>query len=147
MSQYMNEEISYSYESTARDYAYAPERRRRPEYEEQPVRKSARKSSFSIRGFLVVAGVFGLFIASMVNYVKLQSELTSKVKAVASKQIKLNDMVSSNDEMYARIISSVDLKEIEAIARGELGMTYATEGQVVTYSSAGNDYMRKVDNN
>ena len=83
----------------------------------------------------------------MVNYVQLQSELTAKIKSVANKQIELNNLKSYNDEHLARITGSVDLESIESIARGELGMTYASEGQVITYESAGNDYMRKADGN
>jgi hypothetical protein len=53
-------------------------------------------------------------------------------------------MQLANDEDYNRIISSVDLEEIRKIAIGELGMTYAKEGQIITYENAGNDYMRRV---
>lgn len=49
-----------------------------------------------------------------------------------------------NDEEYNRINSNIDLEEIKRIAIGELGMTYAGEGQIITYSHVGNDYMRKV---
>lgn len=45
--------------------------------------------------------------------------------------------------MYSRITNSIDLEEIRRIAIGELGMTYAKEGQIESYSSEGNDYMRR----
>lgn len=87
---------------------------------------------------LVTAGVV------LVNYIQLQSELTNKVKHISRLESQLNTLKVSNDEEYNRILSSVDLEEIKRVAIGELGMTYAKEGQIITYCSTGNDYMRKV---
>ena len=66
------------------------------------------------------------------------------MKQVAAMESQLNTLKMENDEQYNRILRSVDLEEIKRIAIGELGMTYATEGQIVTYQAAENDYMRKV---
>ena len=44
---------------------------------------------------------------------------------------------------YTKIMSNVDLDEIKRIAIGELGMKYAKEGQVITYSGEGSDYVRQ----
>ena len=60
------------------------------------------------------------------------------------KTSKLIDL--ANDEEYSRITSNINLEEIKRIAIGELGMTYATEGQVIPYESDSNDYMRQADN-
>ncbi len=62
---------------------------------------------------------------------------------VAKKESELNRLKLSNDEEYSRITNSIDLEEIRRIAIGELGMTYAKEGQIESYSSEGNDYMRR----
>ena len=61
--------------------------------------------------------------------------------------MQLTNLRSENDEHYTRVTSSIDLKHIEEVARGELGMTYAGDGQVVVYDSVGNDYMRRADGN
>lgn len=140
---YVRNNDEYQYGSAAP--AYAP-RRSNPEQQQKPGLKNRRKrSSFSFKGMVLVAGAFAFLAVVMVNYVRVQSELTSTVKDVAGKEVALNKLVSDNDEFYSRIISSVDLDEIETIARSELGMKYAGEGQVITYTSVGNDYMRKVD--
>ena len=62
-----------------------------------------------------------------------------------SKTENINDKMA-NDEEYSRITSNINLEEIKRIAIGELGMTYATEGQVIPYESNSNDYMRQADN-
>ncbi|MBR1862287.1 MAG: hypothetical protein IJ796_10610 [Lachnospiraceae bacterium] len=148
MSDYRNQSRrEYEYGSAARDYDYRQSRLLREEYEPHRARRPRKANSFSLLGFTIAGIAFVIFAINVVNYVQLQSELTRKVKTVASKQIELNNLISSNDEHYSRITSSVDLESIESIARGELGMTYAGEGQVVTYTSAGNDYMRKADSN
>ena len=63
---------------------------------------------------------------------------------MAKLESRLNTLKLENDENYNRITSSIDLEEIKRVAIGELGMTYAREGQIITYSNAGNDYMRYV---
>ena len=80
----------------------------------------------------------------LVNYLQIQSEVTRKAEVIASLEKDLNDLRLSNDEEYNRILSSVDMEEIKRIAIGELGMTYAREGQIQTYTNEGNDYMRRV---
>ena len=80
----------------------------------------------------------------LINYIQLQAQLTNKMEQITRVESQLNTMRVANDEEYNRIINSVDLEEIKRIAIGELGMTYAAEGQIITYTNAGNDYMRKV---
>lgn len=139
-----NQDSAYQYGSAAP--AYEPRRRKPGEYERPEQRKSHKRDSrFSFKGLFFVIPAFAFLAIVMVHYVTVQSELTSTVKTVAGKEIALSKLTSDNDELYSRIINSVDLDDIEAIAKGELGMTYAGEGQIITYTSVANDYMRKVD--
>lgn len=80
----------------------------------------------------------------LIHYIQMQSELTSRTKNVAKLQSELNVLKTENDEKYNRINGSIDLEQIRRVAIGELGMTYAKEGQIVMYTSGENDYMRKV---
>lgn len=63
---------------------------------------------------------------------------------MADKESELNGLRLSNDEEYNRIISGINLEEIKRIAIGELGMSYAQEGQIIEYENAEGDYMRQV---
>ena len=56
----------------------------------------------------------------------------------------LNDLKLANDEEYTRITSSVDLEEIRRIAIQELGMQYAEEGQIISFASESNDYVKQL---
>ncbi|MCR5802205.1 MAG: hypothetical protein K6G57_07740 [Lachnospiraceae bacterium] len=87
---------------------------------------------------------FAFCASSIIKYVQLRSALTNQIKTVASKQVELNNLKSSNDARYSAAVSSIDLEMIEQVARGELGMGYAKEGQIIFYEGANNDYMRRV---
>lgn len=111
----------------------------------QKNREKAHHMSMGYVLFLAVALCISGYV--LVNYIQLQSELTNKVKRVAYLESQLNNLKLTNDEDYNRILSNVDLEEIKSIAIGELGMSYATQGQIVNYASAGSEYMRKVADN
>ncbi len=136
----------YVYDNTARDFDV------RRELEEEPRRqlsREARKNRDKAHHMNVGYVMFlmaALCVCAMVliNYVQLQSKITDKVKTIAGMESKLNNMQLENEENYNKIVSSVDLEEIKKVAIGELGMTYAQEGQIITYVGAGYDYMRKV---
>lgn len=87
---------------------------------------------------LVVTGVI------LVNYIRLQSDITNSVKQISKLEKELNDLKLANDEEYSRISSSIDLEEIKRIAIQELGMQYAEEGQIVTFASESNDYVKQI---
>ena len=112
----------------------------------QPIRKKQKRIkvapmnlgyiSFMIASVLVVCIV-------LMGYVNLQSDITNRVTHISKMESQLNSMKLENDETYTKIMSSVDLEEIKRIAINELGMKYAKEGQVITYSGEGSDYVRQ----
>lgn len=139
---------AYIYDNTARDLQVqrqleeAP--RRQLSNETRKNRDKARHMSFGYVAFLVAALCACAFV--LINYIQLQAELTNKMQQVAKLERELNSLRLSNDEAYSRITSSIDLEEIKRIAIGELGMVYAEEGQIISYTNEGNDYMRRVSN-
>ena len=125
--------------------AVVPEPERRKRQHQPAVRKNREKAghmNFGYVLFLVAAMCAAAFV--LIHYIQLQADLTQKTKVVAAKQVELNNLKLANDEEYNRVISSINLEEIKRIAIGELGMTYAQEGQIVTYANEKNDYMRQV---
>ena len=111
----------------------------RPEVRKAPKKKVARRRL----SLPVVLVSFAVCAFLMVTYVRLRSDLTEISRSVTAKRSELSSMISRNDAEYNRIMASVDLSDIEAIARGELGMTYADEGQICFYSGETGDYMRR----
>lgn len=80
----------------------------------------------------------------LINYIGLQSDITNSVQHISRLEKELNDLKLANDEEYSRITSSVDLDEIKRIAIQELGMQYAEEGQIITFASERNDYVKQM---
>lgn len=87
---------------------------------------------------MIAAGII------LTGYISLQSDITASIKRISSLESRLNTMKLDNDEEYSRITSSVDLEEVKRIAIQELGMKYAEEGQIITFSGKSSDYMRQV---
>lgn len=106
-------------------------------------RKRAHRMSFGYLLFLTLAVIATGVILTW--YITLQAQIKQSVKTVSTLEAQLNTLKQDNDEAYNKAVSSLDLEEIKRIAIGEYGMTYATEGQIVTYSDeGGNDYVRQV---
>lgn len=118
----------------------------------QPVRKvinnpkrNGNKVRYMNPGYvLFLIGAILCTAMLLISYVKLQSELTITKKQVASMESELNALRTSNDEMLKRVNSSVNMDEIKRIAVEELGMTYASEGQVIVITDEGSDYVRQL---
>ncbi len=93
------------------------------------------------RLFMTMAMAVLLWI--VFHYISTLHSVNQNVLELASMEERLNDLRSFNDSYAIRIESSIDLEEVRRIAIGELGMVYADQGQIVTFSSEGNDYMRR----
>lgn len=139
---------AYVYGSTAREIEITRELEE-PIREPRPqVRKNRERARHMSAGYvLFLAAALCTAGLILVNYIQLQAELTNLTKSVAAKESQLNNMRIANDEEYNRILNSIDLEEVKRIAIGELGMIYAEEGQIITYTYEGSDYMRRVTGN
>lgn len=91
--------------------------------------------------FLAAASIATVFVC--INYLKLQSQGVTYRKQITSLETTLSNMRLANDNAYENAVSSVSMEEIKDIAINQLGMTYASEGQVITYSSQEGDYIRQ----
>ena len=108
-------------------------------------REKAHHMSLGYVAFLVAALCCAGVV--LVNYLQIQSDITRKAESIAVLERDLNDLRLSNDEALNRIESSIDLEEMKRIAIGELGMTYAKEGQIQYYTNEGMDYLRRSSGN
>ncbi len=94
--------------------------------------------------FLSAAAILALIIC--VNYVKLQSRLTSYSKNIAGLQAELANMREENHTKYNAVMDSVNLEEIRDKAQEELGMVYASPEQVIEYQRPSADYVKQYEN-
>lgn len=73
--------------------------------------------------------------------VYMQSQLTNRMRSVASLESQVIDLRADNDARYKSLTTSVDLNHIKEVATKKLGMSYPKEKQVVYYSVENSNYM------
>ena len=96
------------------------------------------------RGYVFfLAGVCVLILVICVHYLQLQTEITGRMKKVASLESELTQLKEDNDAYYSQVTSNVNFSEIKKIAIGRLGMRFPSEDQVVTYETEGRSYVRQ----
>ncbi|NTV78019.1 MAG: cell division protein FtsL [Clostridiales bacterium] len=118
---------------------------------EQPLKKPSkriqknREKVFHMSIGYVMFLSAALFLSALVLllYINLQAQISTSVQNISMLESKLNGLKLENDEEYNRIVTSVDLEEIKRIAIEELGMTYASQGQIIVLDNEGSDYVRQ----
>ena len=78
-----------------------------------------------------------------VQYIRLQSSLTTYVNTISAMERELQSLRAENDDYESRIKGAIGLENIKKRAMDELGMTYASDDQIVIYNSEGTDYVRQ----
>lgn len=91
--------------------------------------------------FLVMA--MAMAVVMLIGYIRANADVVASVENIASLESRYINLKADNDEEYDRIINAVDLDEVKRIAQEELGMHYATEGQIITYTDELSDYVRQ----
>lgn len=136
----------YVYGSAAPKIDIRRQIRERPVHRTSQTTKKNRAKQYAWGpAYIALLTVCMVITGGMLMYrVKLEAMVTSQVATVNMLEKQLNDLRVANDEEWSRVNNSIDLEEIRRIAISELGMTYAQEGQIVTYVGGGEDYMRKV---
>ena len=102
----------------------------------QRVRNNRNKAMHMNRGyvtFLAVAAIVTLF--TCVQYLQLQSDITSRSKHITSLQQELSAAKEANTTKYNAIMNTMNLEQIRDKAMNEFGMVYADENQIVKYQS------------
>ena len=120
------------------------------QYPTKEVRRNTSKNKekalyTNLRYMLFLTAALACAAMVLISYIRIQADLTVCVENIAALESELNNRKISNDEDYNRALSSVDLEEVRRIAIGELGMTYAKEGQIINVSGEGSDYVRQLE--
>lgn len=104
--------------------------------------RNRQKAMYMSKGYVAFLSVCVLVVAvSAVSLVQIQSQMTHRMRTLAALESEINNLRADNDAKYKRITTSVDLNQIKEIAMNELGMTYATEDQVIYYSVDKNNFL------
>ena len=118
------------------------ERARREKNRRNAARRNRERAFGMSKGYVLFLSVCVAASAfSAVSLIQIQSSVSQKMKNVAVLQSQIEDLQSDNSARYKEITNSVDLNYIKDVAINELGMSYASEEQVVYYSVENNNYM------
>ena len=146
----VNRQGQYVYGNVVTKPSYEPQRRtsapKRKKNVSRRVSQNRNKALAMNRAyvtFLAVAAIFALILC--VNYVQMQSRITSHSKEVSSLQKELADLKEQNNTKYNSVMDSINLDEIREKAMNELGMVYATSDQVIEYDSPSGDYVKQYE--
>ena len=117
------------------------ERREQAQVQAKRNRERALRMNVPYVSFLTAVSIATVFVC--VNFLQLQAEGISYRNQIASLESQLTELKLANDNAYEETLSSVDMEEVKRIAVNDLGMTYADEGQIITYSNQDGDYIRQ----
>lgn len=92
---------------------------------------------------LTLASVCTLYLC--VNYLHLQSSITSRIHNIETLEKELEALKSENDALETDINTSLDLDYVYRIATQELGMVYADKSQVILYNKTESEYVRQYE--
>lgn len=131
---------------------YREERRRREEEEREAelrrkkriARKNQEKALRTSRKYVMFLSMGAIIFAGFAGaYIKIQSDITARMRNISRLESQISDLRAENDEAYKRISTAVDLEAIKNSAINELGMFYATSDQIVYYTVEKDDYMNQ----
>lgn len=115
-----------------------------PKQLSREAQRNREKAKSMGRGFVIfLAAVSVAVLFCCVNYLQLKSELTGKMKTVASLETELSQIKEDNNAYESQVTSDVDLNTIKKLAIGRLGMNYPTNDQKKTYTMPSNSYVRQ----
>ena len=91
--------------------------------------------------FLAAVSIATLFLC--VNFLQQKATLTTQSETIAQKESELNRLKADNDAYYNTAMASVTLDDVKDAALNRLGMHYATESQIIYYSTDEDSYLRQ----
>lgn len=127
-------------EQERREKEQEEERRRRARAARRNQEKALRMSRRYVLFLTMAVLTFGC-VASL--YIKIQSDITTRMKSISSLESQITDLKAENDEAYKRINTAIDLDSIKNTAMTEYGMSYARESQIIYYTVGEDDYMHQ----
>lgn len=137
-------ESSYVYGNTARALRPIDEEVKSPRKISDKSRKNIDRDTRMNPGFMLFLTLAMVFTGIIcVQYIKLQSRVTMYVDTISSMEIELDSIRAENDDYESRIKGAIGLENIKKRAMDDLGMSYASDDQIVVYESDGTDYVRQ----
>ena len=135
---------AYVYGNTARALRPVKQDVRSPRRHKTVARKNIDRDTGMNPGFMLFMTLAMVLTGIVcVQYIRMQSSLTTYVGELSAMEMELQSLKAENDDYESRIKGAIGLENIKKRAMDELGMTYASDDQIVVYNSDGTDYVRQ----
>ena len=135
---------AYVYGNVARDLRPIEREIQSPRKLSHKARKNIDRDTSMNPGFMLfLVGAMVITGIACMQYIKLQSSVTTYVDKLSAMEIQLEELRAENDDYESRIKGSIGLENIKKRAMDDLGMSYASDEQIVVYESDGTDYVRQ----
>lgn len=131
--------------NTVRKLSAVPSPKRMPAEELNPKtkKKIERVLAFDLKYTLVLVLAVGVTFWACISMISVQAEINAQNKRIAALEADYQALINDNDAVNAKINSEVNLESIKKIAMEELGMIYPKEGQIITYDSKKEQYVKQ----
>lgn len=135
--------------NTVRREEYIERKKRQQERERlsnSALRRNREKAlQISIPYLLMLAAATVAVVMICVSYLKVQSSITAHQTSIGRLESQLSTLKTNNSAIENRINAYVDLDYIFKVATEELGMTYASDNQVIYYDKSESEYVRQYE--
>ncbi len=110
------------------------------------VRRNQEKALHMDLPYVIVLTLAALCVLSIcVNYLKIQSSISSRIRHIQQLEQELEQLKAENDATEISIKTNIDLDHIYKVATEELGMVYANRDQVLLYDKTESEYVRQYE--
>ena len=128
------------------EYIERKKKQKREQISRPALRRNREKAlQISVPYLLLLAAATVAVVAICVSYLKVQSSITAHQSAVGKLESQLSTLRTNNSALESRIDAYVDLDYIFQVATEELGMTYASDDQVIYYDKSESEYVRQYE--
>lgn len=93
--------------------------------------------------FLAVMCLLTVFVC--VRYLQLKEIITTQTRTNTRLTAELDTLRNENDALLENVTNEIDLDHIRDVAINELGMKYATEDQIVWYTTEDREYVHQFE--
>ena len=93
--------------------------------------------------FLAVMCLLTVFVC--VRYLQLKEIITTQTRTNTKLTAELDTLRNENDALLENVTNEIDLDHIRDVAINELGMKYATEDQIVWYTTEDREYVHQFE--
>ena len=93
--------------------------------------------------FLAVMCLLTVFVC--VRYLQLKEIITTQTRTNTKLTAELDTLKNENDALLENVTNEIDLDHIRDVAINELGMKYATEDQIVWYTTEDREYVHQFE--